>query len=117
MRALRLMKGDTRKDRIRNVQIREKLNVVPLLDDVVRKKLRRYGHVKRMSEEKKPKQFLQWFLPCKRPLGSPRARWIQGIDKALEKRGTSIREVEESKIYVRRVEWRNFVKDSPADRL
>ena len=50
-------------------------------------------------------------------MGRPRMRWIQGIKKALEKRGTSIKDVEESKIYERRGEWRNLVKDSPADRL
>ena len=87
------------------------------MEDTDRKKLRWYGHVKRMSEEKRPKQFLEWFPHGKRPLGRPRMRRIQGINKALEKRGTSIREVEDSKIYERRVEWRNYVKDSPADRL
>jgi len=29
-----------------------------------------------------------------RPLGFPRKRWIEGVDKTLEKRGKSIREVE-----------------------
>ena len=55
MRVLRLIKGVTRRDRIRNAQIREELHIVPLLDDIDRKKLRWYGHVKRMSEERKPK--------------------------------------------------------------
>ena len=56
MRVFRLIKGVTRKDRIRNVQISEELNVVQLLDDDLdRKRLRWYGHVKRMSKEKKPK--------------------------------------------------------------
>ena len=44
-------------------------------------------------------------------------RWIQRINKALEKRGTSIEEVEKSNIYERRWEWKNLVNDSPADRL
>ena len=105
MRVLRLIKGVTRRDRIRNAQIREELNVVPLLDDTDRKKLRWYGHVKRMSEERRPKQLLEWFPSSKRPLGRPRMRWIQGINKSLEKRGTSLKEVEESKIYERRGEW------------
>ena len=72
MRVLRLIKGVTRRNRIRNAQIREELNVIPLLE---------------------------------------------GFNKALEKRGISIKEVEESKIYERRGEWRNLVQDSPADRL
>ena len=59
-RILRLIKVVTRRDGIRNVQIREVLNVVPLLDDIDRKMLRWYGHVKRMSEGKSQnKQFLE----------------------------------------------------------
>ena len=46
----------------------------------------------------------------------PRKIWIDGIESALEKRGTSIRDVEKSKIYERRGEWRNFVKNLPAHR-
>ena len=56
-RVLRLIKGVTRRDRTRNAQIREELNVIPLLDDIDRNKICWYGHLKRMSEEKKPKQF------------------------------------------------------------
>ena len=108
MRVLRLIKGITRRDRIRNAQIRAGLNLVSLLDDIDRKKPRWDGHVNRMSEEKKTKEFLEWFPSSKRTLGRPRMRWIQGINKALKQRGTSIKEVEGSKIYERRGDGETF---------
>ena len=58
---------------------------------------RKKCHVERMNEEKKPKKFLEYRPLGKRPLGRPRKRWIEGVDKALEERGTSIKEVQESK--------------------
>ena len=46
---------------IRKTQIRDELSVVPLLDDIDRKKLRRYGRVKRMTEEENQSSFLNGF--------------------------------------------------------
>ena len=105
MWVLRLIKGVTRRDRIRNVQLREELNVVPLLDDINRKKLQWHGHVKRTIEEKKPKRFLEWFPPGKRPLGHPRMRWIQGIDKALHWRKEEHRLEKWKRVRYMREEW------------
>ena len=52
MRVFRLIKGVTRRDRIRNVDVREELQVRPLLEETQRNKLRWFGHVKRMDTEK-----------------------------------------------------------------
>ena len=116
MRVLRLIKGVTRRDKIRNTQIRQELNVLPLLEDIERNKLRWYGHVKRMGEEKKPRKYLEWRPQGKRPVGRPRKRWIEGVSSALERRGTSLAEVEESRRYENRGEWRSLLRGSPADR-
>ena len=116
MRVLRLIKGVTRRDRIRNVNIREELQVRPLLEEIVRNKLRWFGHVKRMDTEKKPRKFLEWLPLSKRPTGRTRRRWIEGVETALKRRGTSLREIEENKIYERREDWRGLVKSSLTDR-
>ena len=115
MRMLRLIKGVKRRDSIRNVNIREELQVRPLLDEIERNKLRWFGHVKRMDTEKKPRPFLEWQPPCKRPTGWPR-RWIEGVEAALKRRVTSLREIEENTSYERREDWRCLVKSSLADR-
>ena len=105
-----------RKDRMRNSRIREEMKVTPLLEDIERGKLRWYGHVMRMEKERKQKKYLMWQPPGKRPVGRPRRRWIEGIDRALERRGTSREEVERYNRYDERQEWRRFLQNSPADR-
>ena len=108
MRVLRLIKGVTRLDKCRNTDIREELSVKPLLDEIERNKLKWYGHVMRMGEERLPKKYLLWQPREKRPVGRPRKRWSEGIGVALERRGTTLEEVEESKLYDDRDEWRRF---------
>ena len=58
MRVLRLIGGVTRLDRLRNTRVREDLQVEPLLDSVEKGKLRWYGHVMRMEEQRIPKGIL-----------------------------------------------------------
>ena len=116
MRVLRLIMGVTSRDQMRNSRIGEELKVTPLLEDTERGKLRWYGHVIRMEEERKQKKYLMWQPPGKRPVGRPRRRWIEGIYRALERRGTSREEVERYNRYDKRQEWRRFLQNSPADR-
>lgn len=116
MRVLRLIKNVTRRDKIRNEYIRNELNVLPLLDDIEKNKLRWYGHVMRMEEQRKPKKYLIWKPQGKRPVGRPRKRWLEGVATALDKRGTSLLEVEENNMYEERENWRRFLRGVPADR-
>jgi hypothetical protein len=48
MRMLRWISGNTRKDRIRNEEIRLKVGVAPI-DEEMRKSLRWFGHVQRRA--------------------------------------------------------------------
>ena len=89
---------------------------MPLLEEIERNKLRWYGHVMRMNEDKRPKKYLKWRPEGKRPVGRPRKRWIEGVEAAMERRGTSRREVEEDEKYMDRSNWRRFLKSLPADR-
>ena len=116
MRALRTIKGVTRRDRIKNNTIRSGLKVTPLLEEIERNRLRWYGHVMRMEENKQPKRYLLWKPEGKRPVGRPRKRWMEGVEVALGRRGASLREVEEAGRYEDRENWRRFLKCSPADR-
>ena len=69
-----------------------------------------------MDPERKPRKFLEWQPPGKRPTGRTRKRWTEGVEMALKRRGTSLREIEESRVYERREDWRSLVKSSSADR-
>ena len=116
MRVLRTIRGITRMDRRRNTTIREELQVTPLLEEIERNKLRWYGHVMRMRGDRKPKKYLQWRPAGRRPVGRPRKRWMEGVQEAVERRGSTMQEVEEMKRYENREEWRSFLRGSLADR-
>ena len=60
MKTLRLILGITRRDRIRNEVIRERLGVESVLETVEKARLRWYGHVQRMPAEKYPEYLLNW---------------------------------------------------------
>ena len=115
MRVLRTIKGVTRKDRIRNTTIRAELQVPPLLEEIERNRLRWYGHVMRMDDNKKPKRYLMWKPEGKRPAGRPRKRWIEGVEVALGNRETSAQEVKTNKKYDDRRDWRGFLRGSLTD--
>ena len=110
MKSLRLIKGVTKFDRLRNDDIRKELKVDSVLDIIERSRLRWYGHVKRMDEERYPKKYLDWRPPGRRPVGRPRKRWIEGVAEAIEKRGDSIANIEENELWQDRRAWKAFVR-------
>lgn len=116
MKVLRVIRGVTLWDRMRNETIRSELGVKSLLDTVDEGKLRWYGHVMRMEETRIPKRYLQWKPHGKRPVGRPRKRWLDGVDEALRRRGRTLAQVEENRSYEDRDSWRGIIKCSPADR-
>ena len=110
MKVLRLIKGVTRLDRIRNENIRNELGVEEILKVVERGQLRWYGHVKRMEEDRYPRRFLEWEPNRTRPVGRPKKRWRENLDAAMRKRGSSMHQVEEERLYEDRQEWRVFLR-------
>ena len=112
MRVLRLIRGVTRRDRMRNVQIREDLGVRPVLEEVDRARLRWSGHVMRMEEDRQAKKFINWIPRGKRPSGRPRKRWKEGVQESLKRRGKDMDEVIENREYADRDGWRRIVRMS-----
>jgi hypothetical protein len=110
MRMLRLIRGVTRRDRLRNTQIRRDLGVPSMLEDLEKKKLRWYGHVKRMDNNRHARRYLEWVPNGRRPVGRPRKRWTDGIKKSLEDRGTSLEEVDEGGLCQDRTLWRGLIQ-------
>jgi hypothetical protein len=53
----RRIAGKTRQDRIRNEKIREDLGQEGIVNRLVKRQLKWYGHVVRMGEERKPTMF------------------------------------------------------------
>lgn len=82
-RSAEISKGD----RIRNERVREIMNVeTTILEEInQRKQLYWYGHVQRMSDERIPKQVLNW-VPIERKTkrrGRLKITWMMDIQKAM----------------------------------
>jgi hypothetical protein len=72
--------GISRKDKIRNTVIEQKINVeMSLLYDIETKQLQWYGHVQRMEEGRLSKEDMKWRLPGRRKRGRPKLTWAEGI--------------------------------------
>jgi hypothetical protein len=70
----------SRKDKIRNTIIKQKMNVTrSLLDDINTKRLKWYGYVQRMEEESLPKQVMKWNPPGRRKRVRPKLTWMERI--------------------------------------
>ena len=78
----------SRKDKIRNTIIKQKMNVVrSLLDDIKTKQLQWHGHVKRMEEGILPKEVMKWSPPGRRKRGRPKLTWAEGIRGLMGEKG------------------------------
>jgi hypothetical protein len=69
MEFLRRSLGKTRRDRCRNATVREQLKQESLIDGIERRKLRWYGHLVRMEEDRKPRYILEARIEGKRGRG------------------------------------------------
>ena len=87
MDALRRSCRISRKERIRNVTIRQQVRVEePIKKEIEQNKLTWYGHVQRMAEGRLPKIALNWMPKQKRARGRPTKNWTEGIRKAMNER-------------------------------
>ena len=87
MRMLRWMCGVTRRDSIRNEYIRGTTRVVQASKKITEKRLKWYGHVKRMKEEHIVRRMLDVEIPGKRRRGRPNLRWKDASKRDMTKLG------------------------------
>ena len=84
MRMLRWSCGHTRRDRIRNEDIREKLGVAPIEEKLVQYRLRWFGHIQRRPYDAPVRVGI---LGCaegpKRGRGRPKMTWEEIIKRDL----------------------------------
>jgi len=77
----------SRKERIRNVTIRQQIGLEePIIKEIEQNKLTWYGHVQRMAEGRLPKIALKWMPKQKRARGRPKENWMEGVRKAMNER-------------------------------
>jgi hypothetical protein len=78
----------SRKDKIRNNIIKQKMNVTrSLSDDIKTKQLQWYGHVQRMEEGRLTKEVMKWRPQGRRKRGRPKLSWAKGIRGLMGEKG------------------------------
>jgi hypothetical protein len=109
MKFLRRSLGKTRRDRCRNATVREQLKQESLIDGIERRKLRWYGHLVRMAEDRKPRQILEARIEGKRGRGRPRKVWMDDIKEAAGRRGKTIQKARS--MTMTRKDFRRWTED------
>ena len=80
MRMLRWICGHTRRDRVRNDDIRDRLGVAPIKEKLVQHRLRWFGHVQRRPLEAPVRSgILSQDSNVKRGRGRPKLTWVEAI--------------------------------------
>jgi hypothetical protein len=102
MDVLRRSARKSNTERIKNEHIKEIIGVKGKMDiDIIQKKrLQRYGHVKRMPEVRIPKLIMEWIPEERRKRGRPRRMWMEGVQAAMTARNL------EKDQWRNREEWR-----------
>lgn len=83
MKCLRRILGVTRRDRIRNEEIRKRVGTTPILTYIKRQQVKWFGHVSRMPSNSKPQMAMLQRHNGYKARGRPRKRWTSEITEAL----------------------------------
>ena len=87
MDTLRRSSRISRKERIRNVTIRQEIGLEEtIIKETEQNQLTWYDHVQRMVEGRLPRIALKWMPKQKRARGRPKKNWMKGIIKAMNER-------------------------------
>jgi len=98
MDALRRSSRISRKERIRDVTIRQQIGLEELIvKEIEQKQFTWYGHVQRMAEGRLPKMALKWMLKQKRARERQKKNWMEGIMKAMNERNLNAGQWEDRK--------------------
>ncbi|XP_038050870.1 uncharacterized protein LOC119724021 [Patiria miniata] len=114
MMCLRKILGVTRLDKIRNTSIRQTLGVKNTITELVAKKrLRYFGHVKRMSPMRNPHLVLGSYVHGHRPRGRPAKCWEDCVKSDCQVRG--LRSLTEAcNLSQDRKTWHNVMDQKPS---
>ena len=112
MKYLRKVSGKTRRDRVRNVTIRNELEL-PVVEQIERKQLKWYGHLVRMGEERKVKEVpvFKSRVEGRRRRGRPRIEWEHYVNDVVRRRGKDTLEIR--RLATDRGGYRKWVEQDP----
>ena len=93
----------TRLDRIKNEEVRKRMNESKLSDKVRESRLRWYGHVLRRPPEYVGRQVLETFVPGRRKRGRPKRRWLDSISEDMREGGVTEEEAQDRDVWRRKI--------------
>lgn len=93
MRCLRKAVNKTRRDRVRNEEIRNSINIKPVMHSIEKQRLKWFGHLVRMKHDEMPSRLYNQRHSGRRDRGRPRKRWIEGIRETAKKMNLTIKDV------------------------
>ena len=111
MRFLRRMLGVTRRDRIPNEAIRERVKVEPLLSWIEKSQFGWYGHTLRMNHDQLARQILFAVPEGRPPPGRPRKRWTDQMNELC--RRISLNPDDAAEMALDRAEWKRLTSSLP----
>ena len=77
------MLGLSRKDRVRNEEIRKRLGTTEMGKWCRQERLRWYGHVKRREDDYVGRRAMEMRMPGQRKRGRPKRRWLDCIKEDM----------------------------------
>ncbi|XP_039276101.1 uncharacterized protein LOC120349670 [Nilaparvata lugens] len=111
MKCHRKSVGKTRRDRIRNTRIREEVGMRDVSERIEMRQLGWFGHIQRMGDDRKAKQYVNVRVQGKRTVGRPRYSYEDRIEEIGRRRGKSVPEMR--RLAADRREWRRWIEATP----
>jgi hypothetical protein len=111
MKFLRSIAGVSKIERKKSKNIRRELGTERLQYRIGRERLRWYGHINRMEEDRIPRMEYEMAQQegVTRRVGRPRDGWKNQIRRDVEERGENWCKVEEEKWWEDRKLWKEFI--------
>lgn len=107
MKFLRRIKGVTKRDKIRNVRIREELEVSAVSDFIEQRQLGWWGHLQRMSDSRPVKRVWEARIQTQKKRGRPCQNWDKIVGNIIKMKKSTWNE---AKVIARdRKKWKEFV--------
>ncbi|EYB95586.1 hypothetical protein Y032_0088g2188 [Ancylostoma ceylanicum] len=102
MRMLRWACGLTRRDKVRNEDIRALMQTAPIQQKLRAQRLRWFGHVMRRSPLHPTRQAMDMEVIGKRPRGAPKKRWKDTVSKDMKELGITKDDAQDRDLWRRR---------------
>ena len=110
---LRKVARISKRQKNKNEDIRTELNQTEtLVQEIERRRLQWFGHVKRMDNSRLPAKALETMATGTRTPGRPKKRWIQNIKEDIQKRRSNICQAVEC--VKERNQWKTFIRTAPS---